>query len=244
MRSKVTDSNQYDVFLAYNPADLSAVEALAAQLEPAQIKTFVADHHLIPGEPRQESIECALERSGSCAVLLGPSGIGPWQNEEMRIALERRVECQNDGMPFRIIPVRLPGSPRAQRGFMPRFLTHLTWVIFSDRLDDERAFHALLCGIRGIAPGPGPGEAIDSNVCPYHGLQIFDVAHFFQDRAQVFALAASSSAHSTLLYALKRPPVCLPKKWAWSSATPGTSVTPTPLSRARRIRQPRTRWGH
>jgi hypothetical protein len=35
-----------------------------------------------------------------------------------------------------------------------------TWVEFRDSLDDADAFHRLVCGIRGVEPGPGPGEAI------------------------------------------------------------------------------------
>lgn len=44
--------------------------------------------------------------SAAGAVFLGPSGMSPWQNEEMRIALEERARRQVSG----VIPVLLPGS--------------------------------------------------------------------------------------------------------------------------------------
>ena len=51
-------------------------------------------------------------------------------------------------------------------------------------LDDADAFHRLVCGIRGVEPGPGPGQAIFEGQCPYRGLRVFDVddAAFFFGR--------------------------------------------------------------
>ena len=94
----------------------------------------------------------------TCAVFVGPSGLGPWQNEEMRAAIDRRVD-ESDRR-FRVIPVLLPGAERAERSSLPTFLAATTWVEFRDSLDDADAFHRLVCGIRGVEPGPGPGEAI------------------------------------------------------------------------------------
>ena len=53
----------------------------------------------------------------TCAVFIGPGGLGPWQNEEMRAAIDRRVgESQGQ---FRVIPVLLPGTERPERGKLP-----------------------------------------------------------------------------------------------------------------------------
>jgi serine phosphatase RsbU (regulator of sigma subunit) len=61
----------------------------------------------------------------------------------------------------------------------------MTWVDFANGLDDEQAIHRLVCGIRGIAPGPGPGHAIFEGECPYRGLDAFKEEHarFFFGRA-------------------------------------------------------------
>src|SRR5580692_611838 len=112
----------------------------------------------------------------------GPGGLGPLQNEEMRAAIDRRV--RESVRRFRVIPVLLPGAEPAERSSLPTFLTATTWVEFRDSLDDADAFHRLVCGIRGLEPGPGPGQAIYEGQCPYRGLRVFDVddAPFFFGR--------------------------------------------------------------
>jgi hypothetical protein len=72
--------------------------------------------------------------------------------------------------------VILPGVKRAERSSLPTFLAATTWVEFHDSLDDPDAFHRLVCGIRGVEPGEGPGQANYEGQCPYRGLRVFDVA--------------------------------------------------------------------
>ncbi len=169
---------KYDVFLSHNSADKPAVEELARQLVKAGIQPWLDTWNLIPGEPWQEAIEAALGKCATCAVFIGPSGSGPWQNEEMRAAIQWRVEEREDGeRPFRVIPVLLPGAERLERSRLPTFLVATTWVEFRHSLDDEQTFHRLLSGIRGHEPGPGPGQAIYEGQNPYRGLQVFDVEH-------------------------------------------------------------------
>ena len=57
---------------------------------------------------------------------------------------------------LRVIPVLLPGAGKPDAEHMPPFLAKNTWVEFRDSLDDPEAFHRLVCGIKGIPPGPGP----------------------------------------------------------------------------------------
>jgi hypothetical protein len=172
----MTEKTQYDVFLSHNSADKPAVEAIARRLrELAHLEPFLDKWHLVPGEPWQEALEEAIDASRSCAVFLGPAGMGSWENEEMRAALGIRVQQPS----FRVIPVLLPGASLPERGRLPRFLSRLTWVDFRPGLDDADAFHRLVCGIQGIAPGPeGMTEAeAAAAVCPFRGLQVFDEEH-------------------------------------------------------------------
>src|SRR6202008_307616 len=81
----------FHVFLSHSNADKPAVEALARRLAKEGIQAWLDKWHLIPGELWQPGLEKALADSGSCAVFVGPSGLGPWQNEEMRAAIDRRV---------------------------------------------------------------------------------------------------------------------------------------------------------
>ncbi|MFX1355008.1 MAG: TIR domain-containing protein [Promethearchaeota archaeon] len=164
----------YDVFLSHNSANKPAVEELAHRLtDEAGLRPFLDKWHLIPGDPWQEAIEEALDQSRTCAVFIGPSGTGPWQNEEMRAAIEQRVADRA----FRVIPVLLPGAERGERGRLPAFLTRTTWVEFRKGLDDANAFDRLVAGIKGKPPGRGRGEVVYDGVCPYRGLQVFEEEH-------------------------------------------------------------------
>jgi WD40 repeat protein/energy-coupling factor transporter ATP-binding protein EcfA2 len=169
---------RYHVFLSHNSADKPAVEELARRLVQLGLNPFLDIWHLIPGEPFQDAIEEALDQCATVAVFVGPSGRGPWQHEEMRVAIQRRVNARRAGLrPFRVIPVLLPGADRGERSKLPDFLVQATWVEFHSTLDDEQAFHRLVAGIRGRAPGPGLGQAAFEGECPYRGLLFFDVEH-------------------------------------------------------------------
>src|SRR5262245_60101381 len=140
----------YDVFLSHQSGDKPLVEIIAARLVDEEgLRPFLDRWHLIPGEPWQEALEDALDRSGNCAVFLGASGLGSWENEEMRAALDERVRNES----FRVIPVLLPGADPKDEKTLPRFLWRLTWVDFRGGLDDPDAFQRLVAGIRGVAPG-------------------------------------------------------------------------------------------
>src|ERR1700736_3800267 len=176
----------YHVFLSRSSADKPAVEELARRLKREGIEAWLDRWNLIPGNRWQRDIEKALAESETCAVFVGPSGFGPWQDEEMRAAIDLRV--RDSSRRFRVIPVLLPGAERAERSSLPAFLAATTWVEFRDSLDDPAAFHRLVCGICGVEPGPGPGQAIHEGQCPYRGLRVFDVddsAFFFGREALV-----------------------------------------------------------
>jgi hypothetical protein len=111
------------------------------------VQAWLDKWHLIPGDPWQPDIEKALAESETCAVFVGPSGFAPWQNEEMRAAIDQRV--RDSGRRFRVIPVLLPGANRVERSSLPTFLAATTWVEFHDSLNDPAAFYRLLSGIHG-----------------------------------------------------------------------------------------------
>jgi len=191
---------EFDVFLSHDTSDKPAVIELARiLLDKHGIKPWLDDWNLVPGEPWQEAIEDALGRCASCAVIFGPGASGPWQNEEMRSAIDRQVGA--GGYP--VIPVLLPQAERGERSRLPAFLIRRAWVEFHDTIEDEHALRRLIAGIRGMAPGPDPdtvevetGKVVKvaaGDVCPYRGLQSFDVGDsaFFHGReAQIGWLLA------------------------------------------------------
>ncbi|MGB7876277.1 MAG: toll/interleukin-1 receptor domain-containing protein, partial [Anaerolineales bacterium] len=145
----------YDVFLSHNSKDKPSVEAIAHKLqETYSLKCWLDKWNLIPGDPWQEAIEEALDDSKTFGIFVGPNKISPWENEEMRSAIEDRVQDRSR----RVIPVLLPGAPDSKSLKLPRFLRRLTWVDFRTGLDDEDALYRLYCGIKGIAPGAPAGK--------------------------------------------------------------------------------------
>ena len=99
---------KYHAFLSHNRADKPAVEELAKRLKLEGIECWLDKWHLIPGDPWQPAIEEALNDCETCVVFIGPKDIGPWQHEEMRASIDRRVSKGD----FRVIPVLLPGGMR------------------------------------------------------------------------------------------------------------------------------------
>lgn len=79
------------VFLSHNSVDKPVVEEIARRLRAAGIEPWLDSWHLVPGEKWQPALEKALNEAGASAVFIGPSGVGPWQDEEMRLAIDRRV---------------------------------------------------------------------------------------------------------------------------------------------------------
>jgi hypothetical protein len=141
---------KHDVFMSHNSEDKLTVEAIATELQQTyEVNCWLDKWNLVPGEAWQEALEDALDQCETVAVFVGSSTISPWENEEMRSALEVRAHDQTR----RVIPVLLPGAPDSRGLKLPRFLRRLTWVDFRSGLNDKTALYRLYCGIKGIIPG-------------------------------------------------------------------------------------------
>jgi prenyltransferase beta subunit len=108
------------VFISYNSRDAEAVHRLAADLSSRGIICWLDKWSLVPGREWQEEIERALAEAQVVLVLIGSSGIGRWHNEELRTALELRVERLDSDK--RVIPVLLPNAQPGVLESLPRFL--------------------------------------------------------------------------------------------------------------------------
>ena len=144
----MTDAQPTDVFLSHDREDEAFVAALARRLKEVGLSYWFGPDHLVPGEDMQDQMDRALGRSRTCAVFIGAGGLSGWQGQQMRAAIQARVE---DEPGYRVIPVLLPGAERPKRSELPRFLRLLEPVEFQSA-GDERAFKYLLSGILGKPP--------------------------------------------------------------------------------------------
>jgi formylglycine-generating enzyme required for sulfatase activity len=157
------------VFLSHNSADKPAVEKLAEKIEAAGFQPWLDKWNLIPGDPWQPALEAALKECEICAVFLGANLAGPWQNEEMEFAINRRVHDKQ----FRVVPVLLPDTERGKRGEVPAFLSNVTWVEF-ESLDNEYDLKRLINSLHGLPTRP-PKTTVVVGSCPYKGLESFNI---------------------------------------------------------------------
>jgi hypothetical protein len=146
---EMSEGEVQHVFLSYGQASQDFVEALARRLQgDARLSFWFGPWHSIPGVDRQEQMQEALRRASSCAVCLAAGGVEGWQNEQLRAAIQTRVE---DDARYRVIPVLLSGASRPRKQDLPLFLCLYEMVEFSSP-EDEMAFRRLLAGILGIPP--------------------------------------------------------------------------------------------
>lgn len=145
----MTDQKPNHVFLSYSGENEEFVEALARRLQgDARLSFWFRPWHSVRGVDIQDQMEEALGAAQSCAVFISSGRIEGWQNQQLRAAIQTRVEDEPE---YRVIPVLLPGTERPRRRDLPRFLRLYESVEFRSP-DDERAFKYLLSGILGIPP--------------------------------------------------------------------------------------------
>ena len=148
--TKPAPEETFDVFLSHNSRDKLAVRQLMARVAAHDLAVWLDEDQLQPGMPWQPLLELGIKRSRSVAVLVGNDGMGPWENEEMRAALQLAVR---DGRP--VIPVLLPGSTTPPE--LPLFLANRTWVDLRGGLTED-GVAKLIWGITGKKPRPVGGR--------------------------------------------------------------------------------------
>jgi hypothetical protein len=185
-------------FLAYAPEDVPQVESLARRLrdEAGVAVWFMRDLHA--GDDAQEQMEQALLAAKVCVICIGGAQgeIKGWQNQQMRVAIMRRVQSRA----VRVIPLLLPGVAHPRPEDLPLFLQLYEPVVFSS-LDDQAAFQKLLKGIlhelaQDSAPSPGKqpeavGDALPV-ACADFELCLYGTADDLLAQAQL-ALPGSSA---------------------------------------------------
>jgi hypothetical protein len=144
-RSRPGRRPQYDVFLAYSEKDAVPVMAIGEALRRRGLNPWLDRWHLPPGRPFQDEIERVLPTTRAVAVFVGPRGMRPWEQLEMRAAISQFAKRQ-----LPVIPVLLPGADASPD--LPLFLQEFGWVRFGDAVDDGEALDNLEWGITGRKP--------------------------------------------------------------------------------------------
>jgi formylglycine-generating enzyme required for sulfatase activity len=161
---------RYDAFLSYNSQDALAVQEVAKRLKDEGLGLYLEEWQLAPGREFQPALAQGLNESKTCVVFLGPNDLGPWQEQELQVAIDKGVRDKE----FNVIPVLLPGAERPRRGDVAHldFLINRSWVEFLKTVDDKRAIERLVWGIKGKKP-PELDARRYEGVCPYRGLEAF-----------------------------------------------------------------------
>jgi hypothetical protein len=131
---------RFDVFLCHNSEDKDPIRELNERLKRQQIRTWLDEEQLRPGQPWQDELEKQIQSINSVVIAVGKSATGPWQNVEIRAFLSEFVRR---GCP--IIPLLLPDCTDIPK--LPLFLNQFTWVDLRKRKPDP--FKLLLWGITG-----------------------------------------------------------------------------------------------
>src|SRR5215813_8977417 len=185
----------YEVFLSYHWRDHPHVETIAHALRERELNVFLDRWYLHPGRPWPQELEKVMRSCKAVAVFVGPGEMGPWQQREMNMALERQAKERD----FPVIPLLLPSSDPVLG-----FLGQNTWVDFRTTPDDPKLIAILASAIRGEPPGPDARNWIQETVatiCPYRGLLYFreeDASFFFGRGKAIDQLVKSISVNSFL----------------------------------------------
>ncbi|MDP2311539.1 MAG: toll/interleukin-1 receptor domain-containing protein [Pseudomonadota bacterium] len=139
-------SSGFDVFLSHNSVDKALVVKLKSLLRERGLRAWLDKDELTPGEPWQPLLEKGVGASATIAACIGPSGMGPWQSEEVELALQ---DARRLGK--RVIPVILPSTPADVE--YTGFLDNRTRVDLREGFTAE-GLDALEWGITKRKPGP------------------------------------------------------------------------------------------
>ncbi len=131
----------FDVFLCHNHNDKPAVRQIADRLEQEGILPWLDERETRPGSRWQKVLAEQITKIRAAAVLLGPVGIGPWQDVEIEALLQ--VFVKRGSMP---IPVLLPGGPDVDA--FPLFLQGAELVDFRGAEPDPLS--QLIWGVTGV----------------------------------------------------------------------------------------------
>ena len=154
MSSSDTELKPFDIFLCHNREDKPEIRRIADDLIKQGIKPWLDEREIKPGDLWQTALEEQVATIKSAAVFVGESGLGPWQNIEMRAFINEFVERKCP-----VVPAILPSAKSTPS--LPILLKSLHYVDF--RIADPDPLMQLKWGITGIKPKPQPNADVETS---------------------------------------------------------------------------------
>ncbi|MEV4518009.1 toll/interleukin-1 receptor domain-containing protein [Dactylosporangium sp. NPDC049525] len=143
LRDKISRS-AFDIFLAHNSTDQPEALEIADGLRRQGIYPWIDVDQIRPGEWFYDAIQSAVRTVRSAGIVIGPAGVGRWQQLEIRTFVDR---CVTHRVP--VIPILLPGVAEVPEELV--FLRELHHVRFRST-DDTEALQKLVWGVTGQRP--------------------------------------------------------------------------------------------
>ena len=133
-------------FLSYNSQDFELAQRIAAEIErkDAGATMFLAPKSLRPGTYWMPTLAKEIAEANVFVLVVGKSGLGPWQTIEYHEAFDRRAK-EHD---FPVIMLLLDGQPAPG---LP-FLRQLHWIIGADPASEKS-----VAQVMDAAAGGGEG---------------------------------------------------------------------------------------
>jgi hypothetical protein len=143
-------AREFHVFLCHNSRDKPIVREIDRKLRDQGILPWMDEKGILAGDRFPKALEKAIDEAPVVAVMIGPHGVGRWQEQEYYVALQRSIEDRDaDERPrLRLIPVLLPGVSRKPQ--LPAFMRTLDYIDLrrrgADNRDELRKFVSAILG--------------------------------------------------------------------------------------------------
>ncbi|KAM3101543.1 toll/interleukin-1 receptor domain-containing protein [Phormidesmis sp. 146-12] len=158
------DEPEWNVFLCHNSQEKPHVEEIRHHLQDQGIKTWLDKYDFEPFRPWQDQLEEVIDQVKSAAIFVGSSGVGPWEDIEMRLFLDEFVSRK-----LRMGLVILPGCSNEIIDRVPRFYKHFHRVDFRQQSPDPMG--QLFWGITGQRLTEHLSDKLEKLICKKNGLE-------------------------------------------------------------------------
>lgn len=137
-----TDLGQYDLLLCYNSKDVLSVRGLWSTLARCGLHGWLDEEQGLAGSHWRRAVEQGYSQSQAALVVLGPTGFGPSQKQEIDFLV---AHCEQDGK--RLIFVLLPDSNPSLIDSIG--IAGLSFVRVEESIDEDRVIDQIQRALRG-----------------------------------------------------------------------------------------------